>query len=482
MNDIYLVNTDDALGLLTKLKQIDKNHNYHIMASNDAEYICNYSKEKEEAYKKYISIDDHLIKAKIQACKRLIKLRYMEFNFNNNSYSTDNFFSDESLSSLVMELIQSIDALPFNNVLQEISQKEEQFWQKIRKDETHLQKQLKEFDKFILNSLEAPNKFSDEEIENLCKNLYKEFLFPNMKKSSKLQKIPSIKIIKLGSKEIQELRQTNYLPVFEDYVSKLEKSLNCSYVPDTYSKYWNVLAQSLDIPLCSLGGTFVLFAYIEPRIFFQSQISGLKPKNEMEQKFLNWWEQSLNVLGIYYSRRTNTFHVIKKPDELKIDLAEKEVYFRYGDEEFYYNNKASLPVWLYKTPEKDLKIDDFLLLQNADAKAVFIRKFGLERLVKFGIVVDSYENYPDNEMWAKSEYKIIDMHKVIPPKRLVDRFGNLQDKQKSFKYAPFLYMKNQTTGEYHLEGLHPRCKTLYNALKMRYNGLNINNYEIKDIR
>ena len=134
MNDIYLVNTDDTLGLLTKLKQIDKKHHYHIMASNDAEYICNYSKENEEAYKKYISIDDHLINAKIQACKRLIKLRYMEFNFNNNSYSTDKFFSDESLSSLVMEIIQSVDALPFNNVLQEISQKEEQFRQKIQKD------------------------------------------------------------------------------------------------------------------------------------------------------------------------------------------------------------------------------------------------------------------------------------------------------------------------------------------------------------
>lgn len=482
MNNIYLVNTDDTLGLLTKLKQIDKNHNYHIMASNDAEYICNYSKENEEAYKKYISIDDHLIKAKIQACKRLIKLRYMEFNFNNNSYSTDNFFSDESLSSLVMEIIQSIDALPFNNVLQEISQKEEQFRQKIRKDEKHLQEQLIEFEKLILNSLETPNKLNDEEIENLCKNLYKEFLFPYMKKSSKLSKIPSIKIIKLGSKESQELRSTAYPQNFEDYASKLEKSLNCSYVPDIYSKYWDILAQSLDIPFCPLGGTFVLFSHIATSIFFQSQISGLKPKNEMEQKFLNWWEQSLNVLGTYYSRRANTFYVIKKPDELKIDLAEKEVYFRYDDEEFYYKNKVSLPVWLYKTPVTDLKIDDFLFLQNADAKAVFIRKIGLERLVEFGIVVDSYENYPDNEMWAKSEYKIIDMHKVIPPKRFVDRFGNLQGKPKLFKYAPYLYMKNQTTGTYHLEGLHPRCKTLYDAIKMRYNGLNIDNYEIKGIR
>ena len=481
MNDIFIVRTNDTLNLLTKLKQIDNKRNYHIMPSDDAMYIYNYCDEKDKAYKEYMRIEDHLISAKIEVCKRLIKLRYMEFNFNNNSYSTDKFFSDESLSSLVMELIQSIDGLPFNNVLQEISQKEEQFRQKIQKDKLLLQKQLKEFEKFILNRLEAPNKLSDEEIENLCKNLYKDFLFSNMKKSSKLLKIPSVKIIKLGSKEIQELRQTTYPPNFEDYVSKLEKSLNCYYKPDTYTKYWDVLEQSLDIPFCPLGGTFALFAYIDASIFFRSQISGIKPKNEMEQKFLNWWEQSLDVLGIYYSRRANTCYVIKKPDEFKIDLVEQEVYFRYGDEEFYYKNKVSLPVWLYKTPATNLKINDFLLLQNADAKAVFIRKFGLERLVEFGIVVDSYENYPDNEIWAKSEYKIIDMHEIVPARKILDNWGRFRGKEKPFKYAPFLHMKNQTTGVYHLEGLHPRCKTLYDALKMRYNGLNINNYEIKAI-
>lgn len=43
-------------------------------------------------------------------------------------------------------------------------------------------------------------------------------------------------------------------------------------------------------------------------------------------------------------------------------------------------------------------------------------------------------------------------------------------------------MKNQTTGVYHLEGIHPSCRTLYDALKMRYNGLNIKDFEIKDIK
>ncbi len=87
-----------------------------------------------------------------------------------------------------------------------------------------------------------------------------------------------------------------------------------------------------------------------------------------------------------------------------------------------------------------------------------------------------------NEMWAKSEYKIIDIHKIIPPRRKQNQNGHDRGVAQRFSYAPFLYMKNQTTGVYHLEGIQPRCKTLYDAIKMRYNGLNIKDYDIKDIK
>lgn len=185
---------------------------------------------------------------------------------------------------------------------------------------------------------------------------------------------------------------------------------------------------------------------------------------------------------MYYLKKDNTCYVIKKPDELKIVEEKREIYFRYGQEEFYYRNKVKLPIWLYKTKAEDLKTEDFLLLQTVDAKAVFIEKFGIERLAELGTVIDSYENYPDNEMWAKSEYKIIDMHKIIPAREITSSSGYHWDWGKAFKYAPFLYMKNQTTGVYHLEGIHPRCKTLYDAIKMRYKGLKIKDFEIKDIK
>ena len=181
---------------------------------------------------------------------------------------------------------------------------------------------------------------------------------------------------------------------------------------------------------------------------------------------------------MYYDKDTNTCHVIKKPDEWKIEDNYTKMYYRYGEKERFFFDRIEVPKWLYVTPAEELNPQDYLLLQNADVKAHFVKKIGVDRLVEFGTVVDTYENYPDNEMWAKSEYKIIDMSALKLP-RLVTETGNALE---FFEYAPFLYMKNQTTGVYHLEGIHPRCKTLYDAIKMRYNGLNIKDYEIKDIK
>ena len=205
----------------------------------------------------------------------------------------------------------------------------------------------------------------------------------------------------------------------------------------------------------------------------------LSPQN---QKFWSWYEKTFDVIAIYYDKLRNTCNVIKKPDEWKIEDNYTKMYYRYGEKERFFFERIEVPKWLYVTPAEELNPQDYLLLQNADVKAEFARKIGVDRLVVFGTVVDTYENYPDNEMWAKSEYKIIDMHEIIPSRRKRDLDGIDRGIAERFSYAPFLYMKNQTTGVYHLEGIHPRCKTLYDAIKMRYNGLNIRNYDIKDIK
>ena len=181
---------------------------------------------------------------------------------------------------------------------------------------------------------------------------------------------------------------------------------------------------------------------------------------------------------MYYDKDTNTCHVIKKPAEWKIEDNNTKMYYRYGNDEKYFLRRIEVPKWLYVTPAEKLNPQDYLLIQNADVKAEFIKKIGIDKLVEFGTVIDSYENYPDNEMWAKSEYKIIDMSNLKIPKVVTNRAQILE----FYNYVPHLYMKNQTTGVYHLEGIHPRCKTLYDAIKMRYNGLNIKDFEIKDIK
>ena len=121
---------------------------------------------------------------------------------------------------------------------------------------------------------------------------------------------------------------------------------------------------------------------------------------------------------------------------------------------------------------ENLKPETYKFIKNIDARSDFLQKIGIDKMLQYGTVVDTYENYPDNEMRAKSEYKIIDMNILI-------QHGHVIEYQ---SYAPYLYMKNQTTGVYHLEGIHPRCRTLYDATKMRYNGLNIKYFEIKDIK
>lgn len=121
---------------------------------------------------------------------------------------------------------------------------------------------------------------------------------------------------------------------------------------------------------------------------------------------------------------------------------------------------------------ENLKPETYKFIKNIDARSDFLQKIGIDKMLQYGKVVDTYENYPDNEMWAKSEYKIIDMNRLI-------QHGHVIEYQ---SYAPYLYIKNQTTGVYHLERIHPRCRTLYDAIKMHYNGLNIKDFEIKDIK
>ena len=111
------------------------------------------------------------------------------------------------------------------------------------------------------------------------------------------------------------------------------------------------------------------------------------------------------------------FSSLKLPDEWHDDK-NGHTYLRFGNNFKYYLNSIEVPKWLYITPAEELNPKDLLVLKNTDIRSEFVKKIGINRLIEFGTVIDTYENYPDNEMWAKSEYKIIDMSEYgIPQNR-----------------------------------------------------------------
>ena len=129
-------------------------------------------------------------------------------------------------------------------------------------------------------------------------------------------------------------------------------------------------------------------------------------------------------------------------------------YDGYGDLKIYALEGVNVPEWLATTRANDINIEQYNDIQNADIKAAFIRKVGVERLLGKGVKIDTYENY-DEEWWNKSQYELWDMNSIFTSK----------------KYAPYLKMVNQTTGVFHVEGVSPNCKTLVDAIRERFGGM-----------
>ena len=137
-------------------------------------------------------------------------------------------------------------------------------------------------------------------------------------------------------------------------------------------------------------------------------------------------------------------------------------------------NGVRVPQYLAETPTSKLDIEFFKNEKNADVKAEFIRKFGIERMVSLGELIDTWQNHTSTinfEWYKKSEYKLIDMASIFT----------------TYNYMPYLYMKNQTVpGIYHLECCYnPKSKkqpkTILEALKVRLNGINPESVEITAI-
>jgi hypothetical protein len=167
----------------------------------------------------------------------------------------------------------------------------------------------------------------------------------------------------------------------------------------------------------------------------------------------DWYKKTIQI-GNFYPLE-NICIVSQKPIEINMMdgklHADGKPSVVYGDGFSVWSlNGIMVTKELAETPAGLLNLDIFKNEKNADVKTEFIRKCGIDRMIDMGKVVDSYEKY-DNQLWNESEYKLIDMASIFD----------------TIHYAPHLYMKNQTTGAYHLEGVSPDCKNLVDAFKFR---------------
>lgn len=191
------------------------------------------------------------------------------------------------------------------------------------------------------------------------------------------------------------------------------------------------------------------------------------------------WYKSTTKIGLFYPLE-NVCVISRKPIEINMKdgklHADGKPAIKYKDGfSVWALNGVVVPQYLAETPATKLDIDFFKNEKNADVKAEFIRKYGIDRMVDMGKLVDTYLNHKDTinyEWYKKSEYKLIDMSPIF----------------QTFNYLPYLYMANQTVkGVYHLECCYDpnttrQPRTILEALRVRLNGVDPESLEIIDIK
>ena len=128
-----------------------------------------------------------------------------------------------------------------------------------------------------------------------------------------------------------------------------------------------------------------------------------------------------------------------------------------GRNKKYFLRGVEVPKELAVTPHNELDLEMLTEITNADVRAEFINKVGIERCYKIGKLLDSYKNYdkkqPNYTKILESKYELLDLQQLYP----------------NLKSAPYLSMVNLTTGTLHLEGVPPSCTTIIDALAYRLN-------------
>ena len=238
---------------------------------------------------------------------------------------------------------------------------------------------------------------------------------------------------------------------------------------------WDSVRALKFLPYCSpyIEGSFDVNIYA----FFDYFEKVLNINYGDKKENWEWWKSSAQFGQVFPLE--NVCIISQKPVEInKLGTrlhADGKAAVKYSDGfSIWALNGVRVPQYLAETPASALDIEFFKKEQNADIKAEFIRKYGIERMVSMGKLIDTWENHEgtQNFKWyKKSEYKLIDMSPIFT----------------TYDYLPYLYMKNQTLpGIYHLEccfnpNKNKQPQTILEGLTVRLNGINPETLEITAI-
>jgi len=144
----------------------------------------------------------------------------------------------------------------------------------------------------------------------------------------------------------------------------------------------------------------------------------------------------------------NKFCILsQKPTEIhlknKILHADGKPAIRYADNfDIWCLNGVKVPQWLAVTQDRDIDPHRIIEIKNAEVRREFVRKVGIDRIC-YSLKAKMLDK--------QNNYELLLLNIKNSPAR------------------PYLKMLNPSINTWHVEGVHPNCKTVRQALAWRNN-------------
>lgn len=130
----------------------------------------------------------------------------------------------------------------------------------------------------------------------------------------------------------------------------------------------------------------------------------------------------------------------------------------------WFLNGTAVPRWVAKMPSDEIPASAITMPMHPTVRCELVRKIGIERIcLELGATcIDQCGDY---------ELLLLDVEIPEEPRDIYDPAtgGWLPSGKRS---RPYLKMKNPSTGTYHIEGVHPTCRSVHAALVWR-NGMDV---------